>query len=74
MSFRDKFISAKCYLRSICKQESDLAANRSLFEREWEVYVVKWDPSSRRYASLTLCCDSAPVNISSAASNAAACC
>ena len=70
MSFRDKFITAKCYLRSACRQEADAAANRSLFERDWEVFVIKHDPTTGGYRSQTLCCDTAPVKLD----NAAVCC
>lgn len=70
MSFREKFISAKCYLRSVCRQEIDNAANKSLFERDWEIFVIKRDPETGTYRSQTLCCDAAPITLDAAA----ACC
>lgn len=71
MSFREKFISAKCYLRSLCTPERDAAASKSLFERDWDVFVVKHDPATGKYRSQTLCCDAAPTTLGTVA---AACC
>jgi len=62
MSFRDKFITTGCYIRSACKREADQQALKSLFERDWEVFVIKHDPATGQYRSQTLCCDSAPVH------------
>lgn len=49
MNFRDKFTAAGCYLRSACRQDADRDAFKSLFAREWEVFVVKHDPATGKY-------------------------
>ncbi|MBK6723375.1 MAG: hypothetical protein IPO41_12110 [Acidobacteria bacterium] len=59
MKFRDKFIPTNCYLRSDCRQDADRYAFRSLFEREWEVFVVKRDPVNGGFKGETVCCEEA---------------
>lgn len=75
MSLRDKFNAAKCYLRSTCRKNADRAAIKSLFEREWEVFVIKRDPATGKYRGHTLCCDTAPVGTGYESKfNTSACC
>lgn len=59
MGFRDKFIQKDCHLRSACRKDADRRAFKSLFEREWEVFVVKRDPSTGGYKGETVCCEEA---------------
>ena len=35
------------------------ADSSGLFERDWEVFVVKRDPASGSFAAFTACCDDA---------------
>ena len=61
MNFRDKFNAVGCYLRSACRQDADRDAFKSLFEREWEVFVIKRDPATGKFRGHTLCCEAATV-------------
>ncbi len=62
MKFRDKFISTNCHLRSACRQDADRYAFKSLFELEWEVFVVKPDPVNGGFKGETVCCEEALQN------------
>lgn len=59
----------------MCRQNADRAAIKSLFEREWESYVIKRDPATGQYRGHTVCCETARVPTTNEAKlNAAACC
>lgn len=71
MGFRDKFVAPKqCYFRSPCKAKADRQAFRSLFERDWEVFVIKKDQQTGGHKWFTLCCESANVNVQNKALSA----
>jgi len=74
MGFRDKFVMTSCHLRSTCREDADRAAFKSLFEREWEVFVVKRDPASGKFHGHTLCCETATVPVNYGRSFETACC
>ena len=63
----------QCLLRSNCREESDRRYFGSLFERDWEVFVIKKDSRTGTHNWFTLCCESAKINDESNI-NAAACC
>lgn len=74
MNLRDKYFQKKCSLRSACRQEADRTAAKSLFEREWEVFVVKRDPATGQYHGHTLCCETASVPTNYGKPSETACC
>ena len=60
MSFRDKSAgTTDCHLRSACKAESDKMFFNSMFESEWEVFVIREDPVTGNFKGETICCDAA---------------
>ena len=60
MSFIDKFTAnTGGSLRSTCKANADKAFFSSMFEREWEVLVIRQDPLTGNFKSETICCDEA---------------
>ena len=46
-----------CPLRSDCKKESDQKYFASLFERSWEVFVIKRDELTGKFDWFTQCCE-----------------
>jgi hypothetical protein len=46
-----------CDLRSECRREADKRFFGSMFEREWEVFVIRQDPATGRFNGETVCCD-----------------
>lgn len=74
MNFRDKFVMTNCHLRSACRGDADRKAIKSLFDREWEVFVVKRDPATGKYRGHTLCCETASVPTNYGRSSETACC
>ena len=50
---------AACDLRSQCRIDADREFRRSLFEREWEVFVIRHDPETGKLKGETICCESA---------------
>ena len=48
-----------CPVRSDCQKESDREYFDSLFETDWEVFVVKRDNMKGQYDWFTLCCEEA---------------
>ncbi|MEO7658545.1 MAG: hypothetical protein ABIV48_02925 [Pyrinomonadaceae bacterium] len=64
-----------CYIRTACKERADLEYFKSLFEREWEYFVIRPDPKTGKPIGETLCCDAAPTVINNETRyQAAACC
>ena len=64
MSLADKMFSRSkktCPLRSDCKSESDRKYFDTLFDDDWEVFVIKRDNERESFDWFTLCCDSAVV-------------
>ena len=50
---------ATCPLRSDCKTESDRQYFDSLFNDDWEVFVIKRDNESGTFDWFTQCCEDA---------------
>ena len=48
-----------CPLRSDCRSESNKKYFESLFDDEWEVFVIKRDAEKGGFDWFTLCCDAA---------------
>ena len=46
-----------CPLRSDCAQKTNRAYFHSLFERDWEVFVIKRDEKKDGFDWFTLCCE-----------------
>lgn len=42
-----------------CESEGQGQGGGGLFEREWEVFVARFDRKSGKYESLTFCCEGA---------------
>lgn len=62
MSLADKMFSRgtkTCPIRSDCYRESNRRSIDSLFESEWEVFVVKRDNDRNKFDWFTLCCEQA---------------
>jgi hypothetical protein len=56
--------STACPLRSDCKNESNKRYFASLFEKDWEVFVIKRDNGNDKFDWFTLCCEEAhPTNV-----------
>jgi hypothetical protein len=51
--------NGQCPLRSDCREEADKAFFTGLFEKEWEVFVIRRNDETNVYESFTLCCDAA---------------
>ena len=49
--------STTCPLRSDCKRESNKRFFASLFETDWEVFVIKRDNENDKFDWFTLCCE-----------------
>lgn len=72
---KNKVGAAACYLRSMCKTNADREFFGSMFEREWEVFVIKRDPITGKLKGETVCCEAAPVGMRYESKfDAAACC
>ncbi len=63
----------RCPLRSDCREESDRRYFGSLFERDWEVFVIKQDRRTGTHNWFTLCCETAKINDESNINAAAGC-
>lgn len=62
MTLREKMLTRSdrtCPLRSDCRQESDRRFFSSLFEKQWEVLVIKTNERTGKPDWLTLCCEAA---------------
>ena len=62
MSFAQKMFSRAtkaCPIRSDCKSETDRRYFDRLFEKDWEVFVVKRRADRDTFDWFTLCCDAA---------------
>lgn len=57
--------STACPVRSTCRENSDGEYFKSLFEREWEVFVIKRDEASGGHNWFTLCCEMLGANVPS---------
>lgn len=53
ISFEEK----RCQVR--CADEHGRPADENIFEREWEVFVARYDRDSGKYVTLTYCCEDA---------------
>ncbi len=60
MSLAEKMFSRStttCPLRSECEKESNNLYFDSLFESDWEVFVIKRDNETDGFDWFTLCCE-----------------
>lgn len=48
---------ASCPIRSECRKQADRKFFEGLFEADWEVFVIKHDNQSGKYAWFTECCE-----------------
>ena len=46
-----------CPLRSECGKESDRKYFDTLFDRDWEVFVIRRDEEKGKFDWFTLCCE-----------------
>jgi hypothetical protein len=63
MGLADKMFSRSgkmCPVRSDCKKQSDKKFFDSLFENDWEVFVIKRDNQNGKFDWFTQCCEAAP--------------
>ncbi len=49
--------SKSCQLRSDCSKRSSKVYFDSLFESDWEVFVIKHDSNMKTFNWFTLCCE-----------------
>lgn len=49
-----------CPVRSDCSKQTNQRYFETLFEDEWEVFVIKHDAERGGFDWFTLCCESAP--------------
>lgn len=62
MKLADKMFSREtktCPIRSDCRERTDRAYFDSLFDRDWEVFVIRRDDVSAKYNWFTACCEAA---------------
>jgi hypothetical protein len=62
MSLARKMLSRSskaCSIRSTCRKESDRKYFGSLFQADWEVFVIQHDKGSGKFSWFTLCCEAA---------------
>ena len=62
MALADKTFSRgpkTCPVRSDCRRESNRKYFDSLFDQDWEVFVVKLDDDQGKFDWFTLCCETA---------------
>ena len=62
MALGDKMFSREtkiCPLRGDCRRESNRKYFDSLFDADWEVFVVKRDNDRETFDWFTLCCETA---------------
>jgi hypothetical protein len=60
MALADKMFgrsSKTCPLRSDCRNESDRKYLDSLFDDDWEVFVIKRNTEQGKFDWFTLCCE-----------------
>lgn len=57
--------STVCPVRSTCRENSDGQYFRTLFERDWEVFVIKRDQTSGGHKWFTQCCEMLRANVQS---------
>jgi hypothetical protein len=56
----EKF-KAGCRTTSSNNAEKNIEFNKDLFDREWEVFVIKRDEATGKLAGRTACCALSPV-------------
>jgi hypothetical protein len=64
MALADKMFSREtrtCPVRSDCRRESNKRYFDSLFDRDWDVFVVKRDNEKNKFDWFTLCCEAAGI-------------
>lgn len=62
MNLSEKMFSPSirtCPLRSDCSKSSSSAYFQSLFEKDWEVFVIRRDNEKHEFDWFTLCCEAA---------------
>lgn len=62
MALADKMFTRAtktCPVRSDCRRESNRQYFDSLFDRDWDVFVVKRDEDHGNFNWFTLCCEAA---------------
>ena len=78
MTLSDKIFgrpTKACDPRSDCQAASDRECIGSLFERDWEVFVIKRDPASSKFSWFTACCEADGIAIDAHTKlTSAACC
>lgn len=57
INLSQKLIGEACYIRSACRENSDREYFKSMFDSDWEVFVIKRDPTTGKFKGETLCCD-----------------
>jgi hypothetical protein len=60
MSLAEKMFARgmrSCPIRSACKRDADRSYYDSLFETDWEVFVVRRDADRDDFRWFTLCCE-----------------
>jgi hypothetical protein len=64
MRLADKMFSRSsktCPLRSKCREGANQAYFRALFEKDWEVFVIRRDKENDKFDWFTLCCEAANI-------------
>ena len=64
MSLSEKMFSRSnktCPIRTDCKKQSDRKYFDSLFDDDWEVFVIKRDDERGKFDWFTQCCEAAYV-------------
>lgn len=69
-----KMAKINCHLRSVCKAQADNLYYSKLFDREWEVFVVKKNKATGNLGWSTLCCELALSGIENVNKSASAAC
>jgi hypothetical protein len=54
-------LKAGCRTKAACQSENISASSKNLFEREWEVFVVKKDQTTGTLIGKFACCALSPV-------------
>jgi len=56
MSFITEKELSPCPLRSDCSAEANRAFYDTMFEKEWEVFVIRFDSHNDKFETSTYCC------------------
>ena len=65
MGLSEKMFSrsnTRCPLRSMCRKESDGKYFDTLFDGDWEVFVIRRDDEKGKFDWFTLCCEGAGIS------------